>query len=237
MAIDARRPRRAGGVVVMRCVVVGRRQVALGADGVAGRPQCEAMRFVAVAAGDARLVHLALHERAVDVHFFEDLAVDVVQAYFQQSGEVGVQQVGAMTILAQGCSPRMATRAGLDLPRFLGRRAAPRDGLVGDEMPCARISQVDIEAGIGCVLQPAAVGHCNVSLTRSVAGFAADVDLAPGGCVRVRVRVVSFRQVRAVTLGAAGVPVVVAAGPVQWIPRAALRICLAPFHDGRLRCR
>ena len=46
----------------------------------------------------------------------------------------------------------MATRAVLSLSRFVGRRAALGDGFVGDETPCARGSQVNVEAGIGSVL-------------------------------------------------------------------------------------
>ena len=84
----------------------------------------------------------------------------------------------------------MATSADLNLSRFVGRQAALSDGFVGDETPCACISQVGDEAGIGRVLQLARVGQCHVSSAGPVAGFAADVDLAPGGGVRPRVRVV-----------------------------------------------
>ena len=67
------------GVMVVIRRVVGIRGVALGADGVARCPHLKAMGFVAIAADNARLVHLALHEGAVDIDLVEDLAIVVVQ--------------------------------------------------------------------------------------------------------------------------------------------------------------
>ena len=65
-------------VVVRRVVVQG--QMAVQADVVAGAALLQAVGVVAVRAGDARHVHLALRERRVLVDLFEDLAVRVVEA-------------------------------------------------------------------------------------------------------------------------------------------------------------
>ena len=46
--------------------------------------------------------------------------------------------------------------------------------------------------------------------------LAAHVDLVVGGGIRARRRVITFNHVGAVTFGAATVPVVVNAGPMEW---------------------
>ena len=66
--------------------------MALKADLVARRAQLERVRVVAVAAGHALLVHLALLEGCVVVHLGFHLAVAPEQALVQQGGDVGVHQ-------------------------------------------------------------------------------------------------------------------------------------------------
>ena len=92
MAFDAAcaRSPRLVKVVLRRVVAIGK--MALRAQGVALGEQCQAVRFVAVAAGHAFPVHLALHERAVDVHLAEDLPVGVVEPLCQQRGNKRVEQ-------------------------------------------------------------------------------------------------------------------------------------------------
>jgi hypothetical protein len=50
------------------------------------------MRLVAVTARHSLVVHTTLGERAVDVHFIPDLAVDEIQSVFEGQGDVFVEQ-------------------------------------------------------------------------------------------------------------------------------------------------
>ncbi len=68
------------------------RQVALSAQGIAGRLQREAVRIVTVAARDPLAVHAALEERAVDVDLLEDLPVGVVEPLVEEPWPVRVEQ-------------------------------------------------------------------------------------------------------------------------------------------------
>ena len=79
------------------CRVVGvgwrvepRRIVAGGAGGIARRAQLQAMRFVAIRAGDARAMHFALQERAGFEHLVADLAVGEIEAIIEQRQGIAV---------------------------------------------------------------------------------------------------------------------------------------------------
>ena len=91
MKVVRRRVEVAGRAGERRQRGVGLRRVALQAHGVAGELELAGVRVVAVQAAHALLVHLALPERAVDIHLVELLAVGVVQALGQQAGQEVVE--------------------------------------------------------------------------------------------------------------------------------------------------
>jgi len=66
-------------MVVVILGVEARGKMAAGAGSVALSPYFEAVWVVAVRAGDAGPVHLALKEGSVDVDLVQDLAVGVVE--------------------------------------------------------------------------------------------------------------------------------------------------------------
>ncbi len=77
--------------------------------------QREVVCVMAVAAPDSRRVHLALQERAVDVHLVVYLSVRVVEAILQKNRLVVVQKIPArLESLFQLDSPRMASCTGID---------------------------------------------------------------------------------------------------------------------------
>ena len=85
MAVDAECAGTSNLVVVVLLVAKLREQMALAANRVhAHRGERPAVRVMAVRAGHALLVHLALQERAVLVVFFQDLAVSIINTFFQQ---------------------------------------------------------------------------------------------------------------------------------------------------------
>ena len=92
-------------MTMMFLAVVDRGLVALGAHGVALGPQCITVGLVTVGADHTRLVHTALPERPVDIYLVQYLPVRVVQGCSQQAGPMGVQQLPAVVIAAQGAAP------------------------------------------------------------------------------------------------------------------------------------
>ena len=72
--------------------VVGGRQMARRAHAIPFCPQLEAVRLVAVRTTHAGRVHLALHERAVDVDLAVDLAVGVIEPRAQRFRHVVVEE-------------------------------------------------------------------------------------------------------------------------------------------------
>src|SRR5690606_27956263 len=62
-----------------------------------------------------------------------------------------------------------------------------------------------------------AIGPGHVSRSRAMAGFAADIDFLPAGFISILLRLVTFHQCGGVAAGAARIPVLEGAGPVQWI--------------------
>ena len=117
-----------------------------------------------------------------------------------QAPEVVEQVVARPHPGVDHAAPGMTGRAGADLDvRVLAlERHQPR---AVTPIPEQRLGmrQVDMQAG------------------RAVAGLAAYVDFGPGGVKRVARQVVVLLQVRRVAVGAHVVPVLLAAGPVQWI--------------------
>jgi len=91
--------------VVVASVAV-RRPVALEAQVVAVSYPLDAVLVVAVAAANAAGVHLALHERPVDVDLVEDLAVGKVHAFAQKLRDPVVEEIGvAMDVVVQRHAP------------------------------------------------------------------------------------------------------------------------------------
>ena len=88
------------------------RQVALraGVVGIVARDKLRGMWIVAVRAGNARRIHTALQERAIDIHFIEDLPVGEVQALIEQRRQVRVRQRRAVLVLRRNdAAARMAS--------------------------------------------------------------------------------------------------------------------------------
>ena len=200
--------------MVLFAVVVGR-GVALGADAVARRAQLQAVRLVAVAADHTRQMHPALHEGAVDVDLVADLAVYVVGRRARHGQAVGVEQIGAVVVVAQGAAPRVTAPAAIYLRVRLQRPAAARDPAVLRHGPFTALRQIRGKAAAGCAGEGAIPGQRDMFVARPVTGFAADADFFVAGVEGAGVRVVVLAHIGAVTFGAAAVPVLVGPGPVQ----------------------
>jgi hypothetical protein len=132
-----------GVVVVLGRVELGR-LVALEADAVLLEAELEAVRLVAVAAGDALVEHAALEERAVLVYLVADLAVGEVEALVEVDDAVAVaDRVAGDGARRQRPAARMADRAGLDLPGRRTRRLAAAVAGRGVEDPRRALSLVE----------------------------------------------------------------------------------------------
>ena len=192
-------------MMVVCDVFVGARQVALGADRVAGRPQCQGVRIVAVAAGDSCLVHPALNERTVYVDLFADLTVGEYRPS-STSAEGGFQELDPMTVLCEEVR-RAWQRAQFSISR----------GGSGGELRRAMFSpapNVHTPASPRAVSRPEFGASCSRPAPASVtwrrpgpwqASQATSISFQGGG-VRARFRIVTLRQVRGMAFGAAGVP-------------------------------
>ena len=100
----------------MGCSVVFPRRVTLEAHAIAFGAQAQAVRLVAVAAANARVIHPALDERAVLVIFGFDLPVRVVEIVVEQRDPVIVAERLTMDeILVDLTAPGMASGAHPDL--------------------------------------------------------------------------------------------------------------------------
>ena len=114
-------------------------QMALAADGVAGRAQLQRMRVVAVGAGHALRVHPALQERAVVVDLVAHLAVGVVEAgSSSEARKPSPKRLAGVPCVGDLAAARVAARAGLDLARAVARRRAHRVARRGIDRPSPR---------------------------------------------------------------------------------------------------
>ena len=224
-------------VMVFRSVIAGG-FVALGTDAVTRRSQFVAVRFVAVGADHARLVHLALHKGAVDIDLVENLAIGVIQRIQQQRRAVGVQQRAPVPVVSQGAAAGVASTTAFHLLRALQRLAAQGDILTRRPGPGPAFGETHREAAALTPLQRAGLGQLHMGGPRSVAGFAGHVDFRPGGAVAAALGVVVLFEIGAVALGALQVPVLVGAGPVQRVTgdnglvRVEVKPALAPVFGG-----
>src|SRR6185503_2852485 len=112
-------------VMIMRGAGVSLR-VALQADLVAGEFQLGAMRIVAIAAGHANRIHLALLERTVIIHLVDHLPVGLVEALGERSDEMRIgERPPRHPAFGDLSAPRMAETAALDLLAQARRHGAP----------------------------------------------------------------------------------------------------------------
>ena len=103
-------------VVMMRGIVEFGGQVASGADLIARRAQFQAVRLMAIRAGDACGKHSALTEGAVFVIFLSDLAVLEVDTRCKQAWNGTVEQRSPIDeMVSDFLTPAMAETAGIDL--------------------------------------------------------------------------------------------------------------------------
>ena len=189
-----------------REVRVARRAVALGTDAISACTQSGAVRLVTVGAGHTVRIHLGLQKRAVDVDLIEYLPVSVIAALSQSSQPISIVKLraGKGVSAFKRLSSRMATSALLDIG-LATRRHVHREPGAGQSGP-ARLR-------IGPLLRPG-----QMRLPGAVACLAADTDLGLPAGVSAALRPVILVEVRGMTFGATGVPVLVGAGPVQAVP-------------------
>ena len=86
-------------------------------------------------------------------------------------------------------------------------------------MQAASLIKGDSQAFGGIQLLPISflLGPGEVIGTRTVTGFAGDIDFGPGGVKAVELRIVILMQVRGMTFGAHVIPVLLQAGPVEGV--------------------
>ena len=191
-------------VEMMLAGVVVACPMTLQAQPVAFLHALDAVDVVAVAAAHVPRVHLALSERGVGIHLFQDLAVGEIQVPGEQARQHGVQQVGLdVGVIPQDRPPGMA-------------RCAQLHGFAGPQLGGAHRKLEVLHRRPGHVrkLRP-----LHMSRSGAVAGLAADVDVRPGGLVRVGLDVVVFPEVGGMTCRAHPVPVLRRVGPVQPVLR------------------
>ena len=195
-------------------VVVGAGEMALGTHAVAFHNQLVAVRVMAVGTGHTGLMHLALNEGAVHVHFVADLPVRPVERFFDDSQTVGIEQRLAGVVLAQRAAPGVTARAAVNLVVSGQRFTALCD--IGAFSPLPGTSRLEAhrKAGLGG-RQASRIGERDVLTARPMTGLTAHIDLLVVGIEPVVHRVVAFLDVGAVTFRAAGIPVKETARPMQ----------------------
>src|ERR1043166_1917062 len=88
----------------------------MGAERVPGVPEPEAVGVVAVAAGDASTVHLALQKRPVLIHLILDLAIGIIEALLQQRRTMGIHKRSARYVaIVENAAPGVAAGTRFDL--------------------------------------------------------------------------------------------------------------------------
>ena len=189
--------------------------VALGAHAIARSAQLQAVRLVAITAHHAGLVHLALHKRAVFVDFVANLAVGVVQRRLRQGQTMSVQQVRAIVVIPQRPTARVTAAAAVYLRVGLQWRGAPRNMSACRESPLPALCQGGGKAAVRRILELPLFSQRQMLFAGTVAGLAAHVQFRKFCIERAGLCLVVLLQVGAVAFGAAGVPVLVGAGPVQ----------------------
>ena len=217
VAIDATGARRLGFVKMVGRDVIGRGQVTACTKGVSRFVHSCAVRIVTITARNARPVHLALQERAVHVHFVEDLSIRVVQALFEQSRSMRIEErITRPVVVFERSSASMTLGARFYLGAGRSWNRSSCIALLGAEHPRASgtIFKLDGET-IGPIAVRPASSPQSVLGSGAVACLARNVDLRPGGVVLPSGKVEVLLQVGRVALGAHVVPVLVWAGPME----------------------
>ena len=207
---------------VVLFTIVFFRLVALQTNAVTGGPQSQAVRFMAVTAGDTGVIHPALQKGPVDIHFVVDLAISEIHTVIEQAWQVMVHEGFAVHIVpAYRTAPGVAARAHPDL--FITGTCLTADSVAGfcihrpDHIPA--FIQRDGQPFAAGVFFPAgfALGPGNVLGAGPVAGLAGHIDLRPGGREGLRGGIVVLLQIRGMAFRAHAVPVLAGFGPVQLI--------------------
>ena len=197
------------------------RQVALTAQRISVGTQLRAVRVVAVRAGDARVKHAALQERAVFVDLAVDLPVGVIEARLEQRRQIGVEEgLARHRVLGDDLAAGMARGAGIDLGRSQLLGAPGNPGLrvhlpmtvIGRLQPIGQAHPVRIVSWLSLL---ARLGPGDVAGTGAVARLAGNVDIGPARRVGIGGEVVVLLQIGRVAIGALVIPGLVAPGPVQ----------------------
>ena len=157
-------------------------RVTLQTDATAGLAQLLTVWIMAIAAGYPGMVHAALQERTVDVHFLFNLAVRKVHALIKQAWQVMIQQRFAMHIARRDdAATRMAARAHLYLDTALAGLAALRRASGDLRLPVYPVAFVQQhgQSLAGCQFLPAGffVRPVKMLRTGSMAGLAGYIDL------------------------------------------------------------
>jgi hypothetical protein len=69
-----------------------RRQMALRTEPIALLAERQTMRLMAIGAGDAGMIHAALDERTIFEDFAIDLPIGLIEAGFDQCGQIGIEE-------------------------------------------------------------------------------------------------------------------------------------------------
>ena len=147
---------------------------------VVGKLDLRRVRVVTVCTANALLVHFALNERAVNIHFIAHLAVAIIQFRLNQSvGKMVVIVFAAMIIRRDNVAAGMTGRASLNL--WLGRFS------LEFRKPIAKLAVPKWRLGRR---------QSNVNAARPVARFAAHIDIAKRRVVRGGRQVVVFLKIR-----------------------------------------
>jgi hypothetical protein len=158
--------------------------------------------IVAIGAADAGGVHPALGERAELVDLAVDLPVTMVQAAAQGGRQALVKlRMARRLAVAQGLPAAVAKGALLDL-------ALAAERLEVDDQPFTRLTTRGF-----------CPGPVDMRLAGAMAALAAHGRLLPGAGEAVLLVVVVLEQPGGMAVGAHGVPVLVAAGPMQRVVR------------------
>jgi len=142
------------------------------------------MRLVAITATDTCAVHLALQEGTVFVNLAIDLVVGVIELLGQQRGQMAVQQGSVMVIAKQLRAAVMAACADLDFRMVAGRLLCNR--VTGswinrpDFAKCLIQSSYQALGGVG---RDFFLGPIHMPGTRTMTGFAGNIDFRPSGMV------------------------------------------------------
>src|SRR5208283_5027978 len=117
VAINTLRTGAALRVMIMFRDIEFRRQMALRTEPIALRAERQTMRLMAIGAGDAGMIHAALHERAIFEHLAIDLTIGVIEAGLKQRGQIGIEESRARArILRDHLAAGVAAGANIELP-------------------------------------------------------------------------------------------------------------------------